>query len=264
MIRLSQDSREISVARSIVEEAGRSLVEMRQNSNVVIHEKRRFDLVTDADLSSHRIICCRLAEAFPQDTLLSEEGDGVDPFSGRCWIADPLDGTANYVHGHAHVAVSLALFSEGEAVLGVVHAPFTNETFWAVRGCGAFRNGTQLRIGTARAPERALIGTGFPHDRQRVGELIDRLHTVLETFGDIRRLAAPALDICWVADGRLDGFVDRLMIWDVAAAGLIAEEAGATVQRLSKAPAHPEPIDGFDYIVAPKPLATSLLDIYLS
>lgn len=263
MTGFSPDSPEVSVARSIVGEAGRALVEKRRNSNIAIHEKGRFDLVTEADLMSHNIIRCRLAEAFPQDMLLSEEGDSVDPFSSRCWIADPLDGTANYVHGQAHVAVSLALYSEGEAALGVVHAPFTNETFWAVRGHGAFCNGTQLRIDTVRAPERALIGTGFPHDRQRVGELIDRLHVVLDTFGDIRRLAAPALDICWVADGRLDGFVDRLKIWDIAAAGLIAEEAGATVQRVSQAPPYPEPTDGFDYIVAPKPLATRLLDIYL-
>ena len=262
MTKLAPYSHELKIARSIVQEAGHSLVKMRQKANLEIHVKGLFDLVTEADLASDDVIRGRLAEAFPDDALLSEEGDGFDPFVGRCWIADPLDGTANYVHQQSHVAVSLALFSEGEAIVGVVHAPFCDETFWAVRGQGAFYNGTPFRIKSPVNPERALIGTGFPHDRQRVAELIDRLGTVLSVFGDIRRLAAPALDVCWVADGRLDGFVDRLMIWDIAAAGLIAEEAGATVRRLSNATRYPEPSDGFDYVVAAEPLLTQLAEIY--
>ena len=133
-------------------------------------------------------------------------------------------------------------------MLGVVHAPFQGQTFWAVAGRGAYRNGQRIKASSLTDVRRALIGTGFPHNRTRIDEIVDRLKPLLREFGDIRRLAAPALDICWVADGRLTGFVDRIREWDVAAAGLIATEAGAFMTALK--PADGEGDDGTDYLIA--------------
>lgn len=252
---------ELEFARRIAVSAGRILVAMRGKSDLYSKEKDRFDLVSEADLASHRSIEAELRAAFPHDLLLSEEGDPTNPLIGRCWIADPLDGTANFLHGQDHVAVSLALFIDGVPAVGVVHAPFIAQTFWATAGGGAYCNDQRLNITLVREPRHALVGTGFPHHRGDISAMINRLHPILREFADIRRLAAPALDICWVAAGRLDALVDRLKIWDIAAAALIATEAGAITHRLSDAPAFPEPIDGWDYIVAPAPLAKFLAAI---
>lgn len=242
-------SRYLDFALTVCREAGAILREAR-SKGVAVESKPGFELVTDADVAVDLHFRQRIASAYPDHTMLSEESHGdakVGP--APCWIVDPLDGTANFVHGQDHVAVSAALSLEGEVVLGVVHAPFHDQTFWAVRGNGAHRDGQAIKASSLTDIRRALIATGFPHVRTNVDALVDRLKPLLSTFGDIRRLAAPALDICWVADGRLSGFVDRLHLWDVAAAGLIATEAGARLAAFG--PGHDQtPADGTDYVVA--------------
>ena len=201
---------------------------MRRNSGFNISRKSDFEIVTSADLAVDEHIKRRIAVTYGDHGVLSEEAVVVDkPTATYRWIIDPLDGTANFAHGQDHVAVSMALSCNDVVVLGVVHAPFHEQTFWAEKGRGAFRDGEPIRTTEIKDLGLALIGTGFPHDRSNISKLVDRLGVMLQECGDIRRLAAPALDICWVADGRLDGFLDRVRIWDVAAAGLIATEAGA-------------------------------------
>ena len=253
-------SAELELARSVVREAGDLLVDLRPKlPGIGVRRKGPFDLASDADMASHELISRRILERFPRDSLLSEEGADADHRVGRCWIVDPLDGTANFLHGQDHVSVSVALYVGGQANVAAVRAPFFGQTYWAATGQGAFRDGQPLAPGPAVPPERALIGVGFPADRTGIGPLIDRLHPLLREFGDIRRLASPALDICWVADGRLDAFLDCVKIWDIAAAGLIAAEAGLAVQYVGGDARDPEPPAGRNYLVAPERLAQGIL-----
>lgn len=239
----------LAFAMAVCAEAGDILREIRSNGNVAVDGKDDFEVVTNADLAVDRHFKQRIAQTFKGHAILSEEDrDGVNSSPSLCWVIDPLDGTANFVHGHDHVAVSAALKIDGMSVLGVIHALFQGQTFWAVAGRGAYRNGQQIKVSPLTDVRRALIGTGFPHRRTCIDEVVDRLKPLLREFGDIRRLAAPALDICWVADGRLTGFVDRIREWDVAAAGLIATEAGARMTMLE--PADGEGDDGTDYLIA--------------
>lgn len=239
----------LAFALAVCAEAGDILREIRSKGNIAIEGKDDFELVTNADLAVDRHFKARIAQTFKDHAVLSEEDeDSENSSKALCWVIDPLDGTANFVHGHDHVAVSAALRIDGVSVLGVVHAPFQGQTFWAVAGRGAYRNGQQIKASSMTDVRRALIGTGFPHRRARIDEVVDRLKPLLREFGDIRRLAAPALDICWVADGRLTGFVDRIREWDIAAAGLIATEAGARMTMLK--PADGEGDDGTDYLIA--------------
>jgi myo-inositol-1(or 4)-monophosphatase len=230
-------------------EAGDILRKIRSKGNIAVEGKDGFELVTNADLAVDRHFKERIAQTFKDHAVLSEEdGDGGNSSKALCWVIDPLDGTANFIHGHDHVAISAALRVDGVSVLGVVHAPFQGQTFWAVAGRGAYRNGEKIKASSLTDVRRALIGTGFPHRRACINEVVDRLKPLLREFGDVRRLAAPALDICWVADGRLTGFVDRIREWDIAAAGLIATEAGARMTMLK--PADGQDDDGTDYLIA--------------
>lgn len=217
----------LDFAKDLAGQAGRAIKSVRQKG-VSSATKLGFEVVTNADLASHELIATQIFKAFPNHGLMSEEGGGEGEVDAEYqWVVDPLDGTANFLHGHDHVAVSIALNIHGKTSVGVVHAPFSNETFWAIRGGGAFRNGSRIGVSGCTEVSRALFATGFPHDRKGLERLVERLVPILRTGCDIRRLAAPSLDICWVADGRLDGFLDRLQPWDFAAATLIACEAGA-------------------------------------
>ena len=253
--------RELSFAIAVCEEAGTILKSLRDDQSLSISAKSEFNFVTSADLAVDEHIVSRIKKVFPDHRIVSEEGTGDQvPLRGRCWIIDPLDGTMNYMHGHDHVAVSVALYCDQQPVVGVVHAPFHGQTFWATKGQGAFRDGRQLEVKTSVPDEQALIAVGFPPDRAHIDFIVDRLKPLLKSFGDVQRLAAPALDICWVADGRLDAFIDRIKIWDVAAAGLIASEAGAKVWCHDKAVIEEPRADGQDYLIANGQLANRILD----
>ncbi|WFU25160.1 inositol monophosphatase family protein [Bradyrhizobium sp. CB1717] len=251
----------LEFALAISHEAGATLLRMRERAHFDVCSKGGFELVTTADIEVDQLLRARIGERWPDHMILSEEGAafasaGSDP----CWIIDPLDGTANFAHGLDHVAISIALSLGGDIVLGVVHAPFQSQTFHATLGGGAFRDGAPIKISSAVDPARALIATGFPHDRRNIERILDRLKPLLLMFGDIRRLAAPALDICWVADGRLEGFFDRIRIWDVAAAGLIATEAGAKMARLTLHGGQ-DASDGEDFLIACPPIFDRLRSV---
>ncbi len=258
----SNFEKELSFTIAVCEQAGAILKEIREEQSLSISAKADFDFVTSADLAVDEHIVSRIKKTFPGQRIVSEEGtsDRV-PSRGRCWVIDPLDGTMNYMHGHDHVAVSVALYSDKRPVVGVVHAPFHGQTFWASKRQGAFLDGRRLKVKTSVPDERALIAVGFPHDRAQIDSIVNRLKPLLRSFGDVRRLAAPALDICWVADGRLDAFIDRIKIWDVAAAGLIASEAGAKVCCLDEAGTEKVRFDGQDYLIANERLAKRILDL---
>ena len=192
-----------------------------------VREKSPGDWVSEADLASEHAI----RELLTRDSALpvyGEEAGGDDFDTG--WLVDPLDGTANFVHGFDAVGVSVGLIEAGVPVVGVVHAPLLDRTFCAARGIGAFRDERPLHV-SARAPEQAIVATGFPFRRKELLPVYERvLAAALRGFEDLRRAGAASLDLCWTAEGVFDGFFElRLGPWDVAAGGIIVREAGGVV-----------------------------------
>jgi myo-inositol-1(or 4)-monophosphatase len=203
------------------------------------------DMVSELDRASEDLIARTILAARPDDAILGEEGGPSGPgTSGVRWVVDPLDGTTNYLYRFPAWAVSIAAERDGEVVAGVVHDPTHGETFSALLGQGAWCNGRTLRVGGAPNLAVSLVGTGFGYDaatRARQGAAVAR---VLPLVRDVRRAGAAALDLCWVAAGRLDAYYERgLQHWDWAAGMLVATEAGAVVGVLDDgtavvAPAH--------------------------
>jgi len=227
-----------AVAMDAAKQAGEILVAARQGGGLSRHYKGGIELVTSADEQADAVIRRRIHGRFPDHAILSEEGPASDVWqAGRPgWLVDPVDGTVNFVHGSDFVSVSIAFTEREHVQVAVVHAPFLNQTFSAIRGAGAWCNDRSLRNSGQESLRDALIGTGFPHDRVALGPVMRRLENVLRHCQDVRRFGSPALDICFVATGRLDGFYENLAVWDVAAAALIARESGAKCGHL-----HPPP-----------------------
>ncbi|HSS12171.1 MAG TPA: inositol monophosphatase family protein [Acidimicrobiales bacterium] len=197
------------------------------------------DMVTDMDRAAEAHIAAALAARRPHDAMLSEEGTARAGDTGVRWVVDPLDGTTNYLFGVPAYSVSVAAEFDGSIVVGVVVDPSRQETWTAVRGEGAFRNGQPLRlVGPDVSPppselSTALIATGFSYLPERRAEQAAVLVDVLPRVRDIRRFGSAAIDLCWVAGGRFHGYYEWGMHrWDVAAGRLIAEEAGAETAEL--------------------------------
>ncbi len=203
--------------------------------------KGAVDLVTRFDRESQEMIFRRLSSEFPDHGFLAEEDlsrEGAAPFR---WIYDPLDGTTNFAHTFPVFCVSIALEERGAVVLGVVHDPMREETFTAVRGRGAFLNGKPIRVSAIPELGRALLATGFPYDVRTspVNNVAEFSRFVIEAQA-IRRCGSAALDLCYVACGRFDGFWElKLKPWDVAAGAIIVEEAGGRVTDFDGRPFDP-------------------------
>ena len=195
------------------------------------------DMVTEMDRSAERRIVDAIRAARPDDGILGEEGTADAGGTGVRWIIDPLDGTTNYLYGYPAFSVSIAAEVDGEVAVGVVNDPVHGDLFSAVRTQGAWRNATHIHVNQPEALATALIGTGFAYVPERRAWQGDVLARVLPAVRDIRRGGSAALDLCWVACGRLDGFYERgLQYWDYAAGALIATEAGAWVGDLDGGP----------------------------
>ncbi len=217
-----------------------------------VAEKSVHDLVTEIDREAEALILTLLEEAVPGGVFLAEESipQTPSPARGPRWIVDPLDGTTNFVHGVPACSVSIALELEGQLLLGVVYELGQDELFWAVRGRGAYRNGQPIRVSRVRRLERALLATGFPYrEFDRLDAYLAVLrHFMLNTQG-IRRPGSAAMDLCYVACGRFDGFWELgLSPWDVAAGAVIVEEAGGRVTDFS---------GGTDYLFGRQIVATN-------
>lgn len=221
---------ELVIAKNAAERAGKILNRLFGQVSQIT-KKGDIDLVTEADVQAENSIFEIIREHFPRDNLLSEESGSRGRTSNRTWIIDPLDGTTNFVHGFPFFAVSIALEVDGEVVMGVVHNPFMGELFRAARGVGAFLNNQALRVSRTRQLQEALLGTGFPYDiREHPREPMDLFEKMLVTAQGIRRPGSAAIDMCYVAAGKLDGFWEKdLKPWDTAAGSVIVEEAGGLV-----------------------------------
>ncbi|MGB4703826.1 MAG: inositol monophosphatase family protein [Candidatus Saccharicenans sp.] len=220
----------ISVASEAAKEAGLYLLQ-NLNRKKDISYKGQIDLVTNFDRRSEEIIYERLRKAFPGHSFLAEEEIRQERDSDYCWLVDPLDGTTNYAHGLPVFCVSIALVYRGEIIAGVVYDPCRDELFTAGRGRGAYLNGSQIRVSTTPELDRSLLATGFPYDvRTSPDNNLNYFSRFAVKAQAVRRLGSAALDLCYVACGRFDGYWEmKLKPWDLAAGALLVEEAGGRV-----------------------------------
>ena len=232
--------REFDIAGMAARAAGAVLKEHFGKSHQIV-KKGEIDLVTEADLAAETTILEILQPHFPQDNILSEEAGDQDIVSSRIWIVDPLDGTTNFAHGFPFFAVSIALEVDKEIVLGVVYCPVLEEFFHARLGKGAFLNGRPIRVSRASELRESLMATGFPYDiRERPRRIFDRFQRMVVSSQGIRRAGAAAIDLCYVAAGKLDGFWEEdLKPWDTAAGALMVREAGGILSNFEEKPFNP-------------------------
>ena len=199
------------------------------------------DVVTESDTAAEELIRSRLLTARPGDAVLGEEGGSSAGQSGVRWVVDPIDGTVNYLYGIPQYAVSIAAQRDGDTVVGVVRNPVSGETWTATRGGGAALNGSPVHESGCDRLDLALVATGFGYDAGRREWQAEILRRILPSVRDVRRAGAASLDLCAVASGRVDAYYERgLGPWDLAAGGLVAEEAGAVVAGLRGTPAGPD------------------------
>ncbi|MDZ4784473.1 MAG: inositol monophosphatase family protein [bacterium] len=214
--------------------AGDKIAELRRTNNFSVSSKANaYDLVTTADLEAEKIIVDLIKKAYSDHLILSEESyQNLSPDlikEKNVWIIDPIDGTVNYAHGLLNVCVCIGFAHKGEVLAGVVYAPFLNETFEAIKGQGATLNAQKISCSSIQELKKSVVSTGFPYEREGLFPiLLGNVEAILKTCNGIRRAGAAGIDLCWVACGRLEAhFEITLKPWDVAAANLIAREAGA-------------------------------------
>jgi myo-inositol-1(or 4)-monophosphatase len=204
-----------------------------------IDKKGTIDLVTEVDMAVERMFRALVAERFPDHQVLAEElgGAALAP-AGPCWVFDPIDGTTNFAHGLPIFCSSLALEINGVAEVAAVYDPTRKELFTAERGGGAFLNGAPLRVSSATLLVDAMLVTGFPYDiHSRVDEIVGLFGAFIGQARAVRRLGSAAIDLCYVAAGRLDGFWELdLKPWDIAGGALIVAEAGGRITNMAGEP----------------------------
>lgn len=192
-----------------------------------IDYKGDVNLVTEVDKRAEKIILGIIKKKYPQHAILAEESapHGQSPYK---WIIDPIDGTTNYAHTLPSSCVSIGLEYRGKMLLGGVYDPFRDELFFAQKGRGAFLNGKKIRVSKIKKIKQSLLATGFPYDRKKSADFLLKVYKeFLIGSQDVRRIGSAALDTCYVACGRFDGYWEQiLMPWDIAAASLILGEAG--------------------------------------
>lgn len=226
----------LDLARAVAREGAALAVRMRaEGIDVADTKSSPTDVVTRADRATEDLLRERILAARPDDGIVGEEGDDVVGGSGVRWVLDPIDGTVNYLYGLPHWAVSVAAARGDEVVAGVVVAPVLGREYAAARGAGATRDGEPLAVRTPDHDEGAwLAATGFSYGRELRVRQGRGVAALLGRVRDVRRAGSCALDVCAVAEGALDGYVEEgPHWWDHAAAGLVATEAGATVSVLA-------------------------------
>jgi myo-inositol-1(or 4)-monophosphatase len=230
----------LATAIEVVVRAGRLQMARFGHGDVQVGKKGPIDLVTEVDIAVERMCRDVIAERFPDHHMLGEElgGSGAPPTVGACWLFDPIDGTTNYAHGIPIFCASLALEIDGAPMVAAVFDPNRQELFTAERGGGAYLNGRRLQVSSAAALVDAVLVTGFPYDvHTRVDEVVGLFGAFVGHARAVRRLGSAAIDLCYVAAGRMEGFWESdLKPWDIAAGALIVAEAGGRVTGVDGSP----------------------------
>ncbi len=204
-----------------------------------VHQKAPSDLVTEADLASQHVIRSFVLAAFPDHMFIGEEGGGTEPEdeSTYQWVVDPLDGTTNYVHGFPHYCVSVAVVQYARPLLGVIYDPVRNECFRAAEGQGAWLNDMPIRTSGNERLDQSLLAVSFPPQVERTCEEVELFLRMLDAGRTIRRTGSAALNLAYIAAGRLDAFwATTLSAWDIAAGVVLVREAGGSVTNLDGNP----------------------------
>lgn len=221
------------VAIDLAEQAG-EIQRAALKAGTTIHHKGTIDLVTDADIASEKLISAGIRAEFPEHRLTGEEGAVGGDNSGYRWLIDPIDGTTNFAHGQPHWAVSICLEFEGVPVMGVVYDVPKREMFSAILGQGAYLNGERIQVTSTDTLLQSLGATGFSYDISERANSFRLWESFSNQSRAMRRYGAAALDMVWVACGRLDFYFERpINNWDVSAGVVICREAGGTVTRLN-------------------------------
>ncbi len=238
------DSILLTVARAAAREAAAIIRDAApRRGSIVWQEKSATDFVSEVDLAAEAAIRAAIAAQLPHASLLAEESaeqfDLASTSTGIVFVADPLDGTTNFLHGFPEYAVSVGVLNDGVLVAGVVINVPANEEFTAMRGAGAHCNGAPIHVSTIDTPTRALIGTGFPFKNpDDIAPYQAQMSRVMAGVSGVRRPGAAALDLASVACGRFDAFWENMLApWDIAAGTLLVREAGGIVTDLTNAPA---------------------------
>lgn len=219
----------VETGSAVALEAGALLADFYRK-RIGFELKAEFDLVTEADRASERLIVERLRAAFPSHGIVAEEGGGHTSASEYRWYVDPLDGTTNFAHGFPVFNVTLGLERAGEMIAGIIYDPLRQELFHAERGAGAFLNGERIHVSSAQRVASALVATGFPSRKRHENVNVHFYYQLALLSHGVRRAGAAATDLAYVACGRLDAFWEfGLKPWDMAAGLVIVEEAGGRV-----------------------------------
>jgi myo-inositol-1(or 4)-monophosphatase len=251
-------SREVRVAARAAARGAEVVREAGLRGRVGVRDKALpGDYVTEVDIAAEQAIVSLLEAEGGGVGVHGEERGGVD--IADAWVVDPLDGTTNFAHGLPTFAVSIALEKAGTVVLGVVYDPIREETFVAERGQGARLNDGGIGVSETDELVRALVVTGFPYDRDEVPEAVELFGRFSVRAQGMRRLGSAALDLCFVAAGRLDAYYERgIHAWDVAAAGLILEEAGG---KITDYQGRPFELEGEEMVASNGPLHPALIEL---
>jgi myo-inositol-1(or 4)-monophosphatase len=236
---VSVDPLFLTTAIEAVVRAGELQMERFGRDDLHVDMKGAIDLVTDVDMAVERMFRALVAERFPDHSVLAEElgGSAAAP-QGPCWVFDPIDGTTNYAHGIPIFCASLALEIGGIAEVAAVFDPTREELFTAERGGGAYLNGRRMHVSATESLVDAVVVTGFPYDvHGRVDEIVGLFGSFVGQARAVRRLGSAAIDLCYVAAGRMDGFWESdLRPWDMAAGALLVVEAGGRVTNMDGSP----------------------------
>ena len=228
---------------SILPTLEKELLQLQRNGYRTSTKSNAFDLVTEADLHSEKVLIATIQNYFPKDAIVSEESNECQKIAdGLTWVIDPIDGTVNYANALHHWGISIGICYQQKPVAGIVSAPALNLRYRTISGQGVTKNGLRVQVSKKENLAKGIITTGFPYDRAHRAEPLSKaLANMIKVAGGVRRLGAASLDFCLVADSTLIGYYEmQLKPWDMAAGLIIAEEAGAEITDFNG-----EPIDLF-------------------
>jgi len=224
----------INIFEKAARKAGKILTrDFGEIENLQIHSKSIGDFVTNADLKVEKNLLETLKYYYPDYTFISEEAGEIKG-DENIIIIDPIDGTSNFIHGIPHVSIVIAKISNDEITEGIIYNPILNEFFWSSKGKGAWCNNKRLRVSNRSILSDCLIGTGLPFGKRTYNNYLTEIDQILKSTAGIRRLGSAALDLAYVAAGKLDGFWEKdINLWDISSGVLMVKEAGGKTSRIN-------------------------------